>query len=196
MAANESNQSSVQKCREILDTLEQNYSGLLSQLIQRSGAQSTNQAKVTQIYTSLINLRNAVENLPDIDQDLENNGCIRRMSSSNESNPASSTNTMEKIRNDDGKNSVRIKCRTCECVVLDKNVGTFIGEYTVDVPLESQKKANPKTEKEPLSQWWSVQDVFHFENVGVTRSHEGIQYLCCSECEFRSIGSRIKSKNK
>uniref|UniRef100_A0A1I7S2A1 Mediator of RNA polymerase II transcription subunit 9 n=1 Tax=Bursaphelenchus xylophilus TaxID=6326 RepID=A0A1I7S2A1_BURXY len=71
MAANESNQSSVQKCREILDTLEQNYSGLLSQLIQRSGAQSTNQAKVTQIYTSLINLRNAVENLPDIDQDLE-----------------------------------------------------------------------------------------------------------------------------
>ncbi|CAD5218503.1 unnamed protein product [Bursaphelenchus okinawaensis] len=71
MATTESNATTAQKCRDILETLEQNYSGLLTQIHQRTGTPSTNQAKVTQIYTCLVNLKNAVENLPDIDQDLE-----------------------------------------------------------------------------------------------------------------------------
>ncbi|CAD5218502.1 unnamed protein product [Bursaphelenchus okinawaensis] len=71
---------------------------------------------------------------------------------------------------------------------MSENVGTFLDEYELQLPTETQQKLAKETAKEPFSQWWIVGDVFHFDNVGVTRSHEGVQYLCCSECELGPFG--------
>ncbi|KAJ1361047.1 hypothetical protein KIN20_020202 [Parelaphostrongylus tenuis] len=41
---------------------------------------------------------------------------------------------------------------------------------------------------EAVTGFWLVKDIYDFENVGLTRSDEGVKYLECADCEYGPIG--------
>lgn len=43
-------------------------------------------------------------------------------------------------------------------------------------------------ECEQISFWWSVDDMFAFENIGFTHLHNGQKYLACADCEIGPVG--------
>lgn len=49
---------------------------------------------------------------------------------------------------------------------------------------------SPKTimMQESVRGFFSVSDMFDFENVGFTHSVDGVKYITCAECEFGPIG--------
>lgn len=58
-----------------------------------------------------------------------------------------------------------------------------------EVPVES--------ERELLSQYWLVIDMFTFENVGFTKTVGTTKYLICADCEIGPIGFvNLEDKSK
>ncbi|KAJ1348908.1 hypothetical protein KIN20_004315 [Parelaphostrongylus tenuis] len=55
------------------------------------------------------------------------------------------------------------------------------------LPLCRQEK-NVATQKEAVTGFWIVKDMYDFENVGFTKSDEGVKYLVCADCEYGPIG--------
>lgn len=41
---------------------------------------------------------------------------------------------------------------------------------------------------EPLKEYWTVADMFSFENVGFSHTRDSIKYLVCADCELGPIG--------
>jgi hypothetical protein len=85
-------------------------------------------------------------------------------------------------------NNEKLKCKFCNSTVLSEKVGSMIYDRSLDIPFMVQKKDFTEAQKENLTKFCVVQKVFDFDNVGVTRSHEGSVYLTCSECEMGPIG--------
>jgi hypothetical protein len=85
-------------------------------------------------------------------------------------------------------NEEKLKCKFCNSQILSEKIGKMIYDRTIDIPLMMQKKDYTEIEKEDIKKFCIVEKVFDFDNVGVTRSHEGRVYLTCSECDMGPIG--------
>ena len=71
---------------------------------------------------------------------------------------------------------------TCVYTKLDK---------TVDIPIMKQKKeiiANNQIENEPMDEFWVLNEMFTFENIGFTNEINKIKYLICADCEIGPLG--------
>lgn len=58
------------------------------------------------------------------------------------------------------------------------------------MPLIKQSKIDPSSEPEAetLSQFWVVNDMYTFENVGFSHTVGNNKYLTCADCEAGPIG--------
>ncbi|CAB3406691.1 unnamed protein product [Caenorhabditis bovis] len=56
-----------------------------------------------------------------------------------------------------------------------------------ELPLARQQKG-VETQKESVTGFWEVRDMFSFENVGFTHSVDGVKYLTCADCDYGPIG--------
>lgn len=86
----------------------------------------------------------------------------------------------------------QLECSKCGSLILNKGVADFVQNVSFNVPLmfqKSEKKANNTDfEFEEVSFWWSVDDMFSFENIGFTHSYNGQKYLACADCEVGPVG--------
>uniref|UniRef100_A0A914CSH3 Guanine nucleotide exchange factor MSS4 n=1 Tax=Acrobeloides nanus TaxID=290746 RepID=A0A914CSH3_9BILA len=111
------------------------------------------------------------------------------MSLSNDSEKATTPSASDpSLLNQSGKNSSKVVCAHCSSIIIQDNIAQLVDNRSFDLPLIYQKKEAPSLEKEALSAWWVVDDMFHFENVGFTNAHEGMKYLTCADCEIGPIG--------
>ena len=39
-----------------------------------------------------------------------------------------------------------------------------------------------------IGQWWVVDDIFTFDNIGFSHSVDTTKYLTCADCEFGPVG--------
>lgn len=72
----------------------------------------------------------------------------------------------------------------------------MIDDVSFDIPLAKQKKDFTVAETEKLTAFCSVERIHDFDNVGVTRGHEGVVYLTCADCEMGPIGLQDKESGK
>jgi len=93
-------------------------------------------------------------------------------------------------------NEQSLRCLHCDSLILTKGIGKIHDDLSFDVPLPRQKKDFTVAEKEKLTLFCSVDRVHDFDNVGVTRSHEGIVYLACADCEIGPVGLQDKDSGK
>ena len=89
---------------------------------------------------------------------------------------------------DGAKNDVRITCTICNTIILRENDAVWKTGETRDLPNPTQKKGRDSTETETLEGWWTVTDMYAFENVGFTNAVDGRRFLTCGECDFGPIG--------
>ena len=47
---------------------------------------------------------------------------------------------------------------------------------------------NGESDAEPITKCWLVSDMFHFENVGFSKTVGNFKYLTCADCEVGPIG--------
>lgn len=53
----------------------------------------------------------------------------------------------------------------------------------------SQKKNSESIEREMLSDYWMVPDIYMFDNIGFSKTVDsGLKYLICADCEIGPIG--------
>ena len=53
---------------------------------------------------------------------------------------------------------------------------------------QKNAKTSGEIETETLSDYWMVEDMFTFENIGFSNTVGSTKYLICAECEIGPIG--------
>ena len=95
-------------------------------------------------------------------------------------------------------NAKLISCLRCNCKILEKCKGKFCDDIEKDLHVMHKKKEEAGIEKETFKQWFVVDDMFEFENIGFTKSvdNDTIKYLICADCEVGPIGYHCISTKK
>ena len=100
----------------------------------------------------------------------------------------------------DGKNVNTVMCTQCGSIVLRAQTAIFEEGTATELPLPYQKKRKGgpsigdeageahEVQTEQHDRWWTVTDMFAFENVGFTHSFRGTKFLACADCEIGPIG--------
>jgi len=57
-----------------------------------------------------------------------------------------------------------------------------------NLPKMNQKKNCPEVEVDLISEWFVIDDMFQFENIGVSHSVQNSRYLTCADCEMGPVG--------
>lgn len=60
---------------------------------------------------------------------------------------------------------------------------------------KKSEQSNP-TDGETLQDFWMVDDMFTFENVGFSNTVNSIKYLICADCEIGPVGYHDVSNKK
>ena len=105
------------------------------------------------------------------------------------------------LLNENEKNSISVVCQFCDSKVLTPDVATFRRLDGHFLPAMRQKKMiatstseadsqgnNQRLEGDNLDDFWLVEDMFHFENVGFSKAVNNVKYLICADCEMGPIG--------
>ncbi|XP_046385059.1 guanine nucleotide exchange factor MSS4 [Ischnura elegans] len=91
----------------------------------------------------------------------------------------------------DGKNCKTVMCLHCPSKILAPRNGEY-RKVEFSLPEPRRKKVvegeadSPK--EELLSDFWLVEDMYRFENMGFSNSVGNIKYLACADCEMGPIG--------
>ena len=89
-----------------------------------------------------------------------------------------------------GKNCKQIICERCKSKILPPKIGVYEGGMTKELNIMKKKTQDEDDlTKEILGQFFKVEDMFDFDNVGFSRSVDGkVKYLICADCEIGPIG--------
>ncbi|KAA0202943.1 hypothetical protein HAZT_HAZT010283 [Hyalella azteca] len=85
----------------------------------------------------------------------------------------------------DGRNIPAILCLYCDTTILNPNAASHTAQQLC-LPTPTQKKDDPQTEE--LNDWWMVEDMFTFENIGFSNTVDGKKYLVCANCDKGPVG--------
>ncbi|CAJ0601502.1 unnamed protein product [Cylicocyclus nassatus] len=108
------------------------------------------------------------------------------------SSPSSTTTSLTEVKEstssatEGSANEQRLVCSICGSVVLLAGAGRWSDRVEI-LPLCRQQK-DVATQKEKVTGFWTVRNMYDFENVGFTNSVDGMKYLTCADCEYGPIG--------
>jgi len=85
---------------------------------------------------------------------------------------------------EEGRNTRQVLCVRCKSKILPPHLGTY---EECEFELESMTKETAGT-KEVLTQFYRVEDMYDFDNMGFTNTVQNIKYLSCSDCEVGPLG--------
>ncbi|CAB3244879.1 unnamed protein product [Arctia plantaginis] len=89
---------------------------------------------------------------------------------------------------EDGKNKMIVKCKFCGSKMLDKNSATFI-TLQEQLPLMLQdSKQEGEVQSETITDFYHVENMFTFENIGFTHTVANYKYLSCADCDAGPVG--------
>lgn len=93
----------------------------------------------------------------------------------------------EQILNNKNKHSVR--CNYCYSLILKPQFGEYV-EHEFEMPLMQQKhrKNTEIIETEVLKNFWCIDDIFTFENIGFSNTVDNRKFLICADCEMGPVG--------
>lgn len=96
----------------------------------------------------------------------------------------------------DGKNLKQIVCERCSSKILPSKVGTFEEiEFELNI-MKKKSETDSDLTKEKLIQFYRVEDMFDFDNIGFSHTVEDTKYLICADCEIGPVGWHSISSKK
>ncbi|XP_019561399.3 guanine nucleotide exchange factor MSS4 homolog [Aedes albopictus] len=100
-------------------------------------------------------------------------------------------NVAELVENE--KNKTNVNCTHCGSLMLKPGSADYV-ESEFNLP-EPYKKKHPAPASSPaefacekLTQFWVVNDMFTFENIGFSNTVDQTKYLICADCEIGPVG--------
>ena len=86
--------------------------------------------------------------------------------------------------NEAGKNKSQIVCVRCKSKILPPNMGTY---EEIECELDCIEK-DREGDKEILKEFFRVEDMFDFDNLGFTNTVENRKFLSCADCDLGPLG--------
>lgn len=89
---------------------------------------------------------------------------------------------------ENGKNKKSAYCAHCPSKILSAGIGQY---EQIKFPLPYIRKRAEKedgSEEEELSDYWVINDMYQFENIGYSNTVNGKKYLTCADCELGPLG--------
>ncbi|XP_061400966.1 guanine nucleotide exchange factor MSS4 homolog [Musca vetustissima] len=88
-----------------------------------------------------------------------------------------------------GKNKQEVRCRFCNSLMLKEQEGSYESK-PFDLPLMHQKNTKDinTIECESLSDYWIINDMFTFENIGFSNTVDKRKFLICADCDMGPVG--------
>ncbi|XP_076358310.1 RAB interacting factor STRAT [Tachypleus tridentatus] len=85
------------------------------------------------------------------------------------------------------KNESTFTCQKCPSIILKPGLAstTNIEQF---LPFMYQETSSSAPDGETVKQFWCVDDIYSFENVGFSSTVGKIKYLTCADCEIGPIG--------
>uniref|UniRef100_A0A915INC7 Uncharacterized protein n=1 Tax=Romanomermis culicivorax TaxID=13658 RepID=A0A915INC7_ROMCU len=119
--------------------------------------------------------------------------------SKSKSFPVKEKNFVELCSEGTKLNKSNVKCRFCSCVILAPASATLSDDFQTPLPEMTAKGSNLASHSTtttntdfplstPLKYFWSVDDIFKFENCGFSNTVDGRKFLICADCEMGPIG--------
>ncbi|XP_013105931.1 guanine nucleotide exchange factor MSS4 homolog [Stomoxys calcitrans] len=87
------------------------------------------------------------------------------------------------------KNKQDVHCQFCHSLVLKAQQGIYeVKQF--DLPLIHQKNTKDinTIETESLEDFWVIDDMFTFENIGFSNTVDKRKFLICADCEMGPVG--------
>ncbi|CAH3945496.1 unnamed protein product [Pieris brassicae] len=89
---------------------------------------------------------------------------------------------------EDGSNKLLVKCKFCGSKILERKSGKFVRKE-IDLPLmEQDKRVEAKVQYEKIYQFFFVENMYTFENIGFTHTIDNCKYLSCADCDAGPVG--------
>ncbi|XP_046843076.1 guanine nucleotide exchange factor MSS4-like [Xenia sp. Carnegie-2017] len=117
--------------------------------------------------------------------------------------------TSELVNSSNKKNRKWLLCPYCDSKILPPNKGEYLEKeqngrnlfiifiFSMCFLGQQQNMKYQLNQRELLSQYWLVIDMFTFENVGFTKTVGTTKYLICADCEIGPIGFvNLEDKSK
>ncbi|XP_064598828.1 guanine nucleotide exchange factor MSS4-like [Liolophura sinensis] len=89
---------------------------------------------------------------------------------------------------EDDKNRTKIVCQLCSSVILLPGKAAYVSKEFPLPHMKKKKEGTDVADAEELSDYWVVDDMFTFENVGFSNTVGMIKYLTCADCEIGPVG--------
>lgn len=109
--------------------------------------------------------------------------------------------TKELVNDEDQKNAKALACLRCNCKILPVNTGTYVNDAELEQELHVMHKKQEEAgiKKEKIKQFFLVNDMYDFDNIGFTKpvtSESTVKYLICADCEVGPLGWHCISSKK
>ena len=89
----------------------------------------------------------------------------------------------------EGKNLKQLVCQRCHSKVLPPKMGTYVQTvYELNLMKKKSDGSGEATDLDRIGQFYRVEDMFDFDNVGFSKSVGDVKFLICADCEIGPIG--------
>ena len=96
--------------------------------------------------------------------------------------------SLDGLLTEDKRNVKNVICTRCPSKILTPGSAKF---EEVDFELHAMKKKNASDSdfsKDKINQYYMVDDMFTFENIGFSNQVDNVKYLICADCEIGPVG--------
>ncbi|XP_048001127.1 guanine nucleotide exchange factor MSS4 homolog [Leguminivora glycinivorella] len=90
---------------------------------------------------------------------------------------------------EDGKNKMNVKCKFCSSKILDKKSANYITqEMALPLMQQDNNRKEGEIQNETVSEFYHVENMYTFENIGFTHTVDNYKYLSCADCDAGPVG--------
>lgn len=120
---------------------------------------------------------------------MEINETVSTLNSGSAESTASTENgEVSALVTKENRNALRVYCPRCGSLIISPSVASYVPSKPYALPLCRQKKDGVAVEKEHIEEWWCIEKMLDFDNIGFTHASEGVKYLICADCEVGPVG--------
>lgn len=99
------------------------------------------------------------------------------------------------LMDENDNNKVKVYCTFCPSQMLNIGAARLVN-IQFNLPHIHCKGEDEGDQQESIKDYWMVDDIYMFENIGVSHTVDNIKYLACADCERGPVGWHDLSTKK
>lgn len=99
----------------------------------------------------------------------------------------STNNDVNSLKDQNEKNKLKVHCTFCPSEMLNVGAARLVN-IQFNLPYIHCKGEDEGDQQESITDYWMVEDIYTFENIGVSRTVDNVKYLACADCERGPVG--------